>query len=84
MIGAGASGLAAAAELARAGEDVVVLERAEIGAVWAGRYDRLHLHTVRWLSGLPGYAIPRRFGKESRPFLTEPWPFLCAMACSPR
>ena len=63
VIGAGASGLAAAAERARAGEGVVVLERAEIGAVWAGRYDRLHLHTVRWLSGLPGYAIPRRFGK---------------------
>jgi putative flavoprotein involved in K+ transport len=63
VIGAGASGLAAAAELGRAGEDVVVLERAAIGAVWAGRYDRLHLHTVRWLSGLPGYAIPRRFGK---------------------
>ena len=40
-----------------------MLERAEVGAVWASRYDRLHLHTVRWLSGLPGYAIPRRFGK---------------------
>ena len=63
VIGAGASGLAAAAVLARAGEEVVVLDRAEIGAVWANRYDRLHLHTVRWLSGLPGYAIPRRFGK---------------------
>jgi putative flavoprotein involved in K+ transport len=63
VIGAGASGLAAAAELTRAGQEVVVLERAEVGAVWASRYDRLHLHTVRWLSGLPGYAIPKRFGK---------------------
>ena len=40
-----------------------MLERDEVGSVWASRYDRLHLHTVRWLSGLPGYAIPRRFGK---------------------
>ena len=63
VIGAGASGLAAAAVLGRAGEEVVVLERAEVGAVWANRYDRLHLHTVRWLSGLPGYAIPRQFGR---------------------
>jgi putative flavoprotein involved in K+ transport len=31
--------------------------------VWAGRYDRLHLHTARALSGLPGYPIPRSFGK---------------------
>ena len=63
VIGAGASGLAAAAELKRAGEEVVVLERGEVGAVWSSRYDRLHLHTVRWLSGLPGYGIPKRFGK---------------------
>ena len=63
VIGAGASGLATAAMLKRAGERVVVLERGEVGAVWATRYDRLHLHTVRWLSCLPGYRIPRAFGK---------------------
>jgi len=45
------------------GEQVVVLERGEVGASWATRYDRLHLHTVRWLSSLPGYRIPRSFGK---------------------
>ena len=49
--------------LERAGEHTVVLERAEVGAAWAARYDRLQLHTVRWLSGLPGYPIPRAFGK---------------------
>src|SRR5512142_691065 len=49
--------------LEQAGARVVVLERGEVGAVWAQRYDRLHLHTVRWLSGLPGYRIPRSFGK---------------------
>jgi putative flavoprotein involved in K+ transport len=63
VIGAGPSGLASAAMLKRAGEQVVVLERGEVGEVWATRYDRLHLHTVRWLSGLPGYRIPRAFGK---------------------
>jgi putative flavoprotein involved in K+ transport len=49
--------------LKRAGERVVVLERREVGEVWETRYDRLHLHTVRWLSGLPGHRIPRAFGK---------------------
>ena len=63
VIGAGPAGLAAAAMLRRSGEQVVVLERGEIAAAWGTRYDRLHLHTVRWLSGLPSYPIPRRFGK---------------------
>jgi putative flavoprotein involved in K+ transport len=63
VIGAGPAGLAAAAMLERAGVRAVVLERGEVGEVWATRYDRLHLHTVRWLSGLPGYRIPRAFGK---------------------
>ena len=41
----------------------VVLEAGpEPGAAWRARYDRLHLHTPRLLSGLPGYRIPRRYG----------------------
>ena len=63
VVGGGAAGLACAAMLRRTGEEVVVLERDEIGAAWEARYDCLHLHTVRWLSGLPGYAIPRSSGK---------------------
>src|SRR6185312_4264381 len=63
VVGAGAAGLACAATLRRAGAEVVVLERDEIGAAWRARYDCLHLHTVRWLSGLPGYGIPRSYGK---------------------
>jgi putative flavoprotein involved in K+ transport len=63
VIGAGLAGLAAAAMLQRAGEQVVVLERAEIGAAWLSRYERLQLHTVRWLSGLPGWRMPRPLGK---------------------
>ena len=63
VVGAGSAGLASAAMLQRAGKQVVVLERAAVGAAWTTRYDRLHLHTVRWLSCLPGCRMPRAFGK---------------------
>lgn len=64
VIGAGPGGLAAGAALGRVGVRAVILERAEaIGASWRAHYERLHLHTVRWLSGLPGLAIPRRDGR---------------------
>jgi putative flavoprotein involved in K+ transport len=49
--------------LRRAGEHVTVFERGDVGAAWTTRYDRLHLHTVRWLSCLPGYRMPRAYGK---------------------
>jgi cation diffusion facilitator CzcD-associated flavoprotein CzcO len=64
VIGAGAAGLATAAELGRRGVSAVVLERGTApGAAWRGRYDSLHLHTVRRLSGLPGAPIPRAEGR---------------------
>jgi len=63
VIGAGPAGLAAAAMLQDAGQQPLVLERLEVGALWASRYDRLHLHTVRWLSGLPGLPFPRSAGR---------------------
>ena len=64
MIGAGPAGLAVAATLRQRGLSCVVLERAtSVGSSWQGRYDLLHLHTIRWLSGLPGGRIPRRFGR---------------------
>jgi putative flavoprotein involved in K+ transport len=64
VIGAGPGGLAAAAELTRVGVEAIVLDKADrVGASWAGHYDRLHLHTSRGLSGLPGYRIPRRYGR---------------------
>ncbi|NUS15982.1 MAG: NAD(P)/FAD-dependent oxidoreductase [Streptomyces sp.] len=64
VIGAGPGGLAAAAALRQRGARPLVLERAEqLGSSWRGHYDRLHLHTTRRLSALPGLAIPRAYGR---------------------
>src|SRR5207248_336992 len=63
VIGAGPAGLAAAGALRHYGVPSVVLERADhVAASWRKHYDRLHLHTIRWLSHLPGYKLPRRYG----------------------
>jgi putative flavoprotein involved in K+ transport len=67
VLGAGAAGLAVAAQLKARGVDCVVLERGPgVGASWRGRYDRLRLHTTRRLSGLPGLAIPPEYGRWVR------------------
>jgi putative flavoprotein involved in K+ transport len=64
IVGAGPAGLAAAATLRTHGIDATILERGQrVGEPWRARYDRLHLHTVRWLSNLPGYRIPREYGR---------------------
>ena len=53
---------ACAATMRGAGLSVTVLEKAgHVGAVWRRHYDRLHLHTDRNHSGLPGMAMPRTF-----------------------
>lgn len=64
VIGAGPGGLAVAASLRARGVESLVLDRASsVGASWRGHYDRLHLHTPRRWSGLPGLPIPRRYGR---------------------
>ena len=64
VVGAGSAGLATAALLQQQGLRPLVLEAGpEPGAAWRERYDRLHLHTPRLLSGLPGLRIPRRYGR---------------------
>lgn len=65
VVGAGPAGLAAAAALGERGASPLVLERgASVGSAWrTQRYDRLRLHTVRALSGLPGFPIPRAYGR---------------------
>nr|WP_323100486.1 NAD(P)/FAD-dependent oxidoreductase [Intrasporangium sp. YIM S08009] len=64
VIGGGPAGLATAAALRQRGLNGVVLERSDgVGTSWRGHYDRLHLHTPRELSGLPGLPIPREMGR---------------------
>jgi cation diffusion facilitator CzcD-associated flavoprotein CzcO len=63
VVGAGPAGLAVAAGLRGRGAPCTVLEQGDgVGAAWRARYDSLHLHTARWLSGLPDGRIPRSSG----------------------
>jgi NADPH-dependent 2,4-dienoyl-CoA reductase/sulfur reductase-like enzyme len=62
VIGAGPAGLAAAACLRQAGIAAEIFEKtASVGASWRRHYDRLHLHTDRGHSGLPGLPMPRAY-----------------------
>lgn len=64
VIGAGPGGLASAAMLRGRGIDTLVLDREQqVGSAWRRHYQRLHLHTARETSHLPGYRIPRRYGR---------------------
>jgi putative flavoprotein involved in K+ transport len=64
IVGAGPAGLSAAAMLRERGINATILEQGQrLAEPWRARYDRLHLHTIRWLSNLPGYRIPREFGR---------------------
>ncbi|KUM72431.1 flavin-containing monooxygenase [Streptomyces curacoi] len=64
VIGGGPGGLSVAYALRARGLRAVVLEKSDrVGASWRRHYDRLHLHTTRRLSGLPGLPMPRRFGR---------------------
>jgi thioredoxin reductase len=62
IVGGGPAGLATAACLARRGIAAHVLEQGpSVGHSWTQYYDRLHLHTGRHLSRLPGLPIERRY-----------------------
>jgi len=64
VIGGGPGGLSTAHALRAQGVRAVVLEKSgQIGASWRRHYDRLHLHTTRRLSALPGLPMPRMFGR---------------------
>ncbi|MDX3531640.1 NAD(P)/FAD-dependent oxidoreductase [Streptomyces sp. ID05-39B] len=64
VIGGGPGGLATAYALRTQGIRAVVVEKSDrVGASWRRHYDRLHLHTTRRRSALPGLPMPRRFGR---------------------
>ena len=72
VIGAGPSGLAAAACLKKAGFTPEILDAGKkIGDSWRRHYDRLHLHTARGRSGLPGLPMPRGPRYPSRDEVVE-------------
>ena len=64
IIGAGPAGLATAAAFKARGLSAAILEKsAAVGSVWRRHYDRLHLHTDRGHSSLPGLAMPAAYGR---------------------
>jgi putative flavoprotein involved in K+ transport len=70
VVGAGASGLAAAAMLRERGIESLVVERSDrVGVSWRSRYDDLRLNTLGWMSRLPGLRPgwgPRGFPARDR------------------
>lgn len=56
VIGGGQAGLAVSRELAAAGVDHVVLERARVAEAWRRRWDSFTLVTPNWTLDLPGRA----------------------------
>ena len=62
IIGASAAGLATAAALRERGVRFEILEGSEVvGASWRRQYDRLHLHTPKSASALPGLDMPAQW-----------------------
>lgn len=60
IVGASAAGLATAACLKQAGQSFEIVEATDhVGNAWRHHYDRLHLHTPKSSSALPGLGMPR-------------------------
>jgi len=59
IIGASAAGLASAVCLKQHEIPFILLEQYDhVASEWSNRYDRLHLHTPKNLSGMPYFKIP--------------------------
>ncbi len=62
VVGASAAGLATAACLRSTGQQFEILEATSlVGNTWRHHYDRLHLHTPKSSSSLPGLHMPARW-----------------------
>ena len=62
VIGAGPAGLAVAACLLQRGVRPLVIDKADgVASSWRGHYERLHLHTVKTHSALPGVPFPAAY-----------------------
>ena len=62
IVGASAAGLAVAACLKQRDRPFILIEQSDqVAAAWRRHYDRLHLHTSRDLSSLPGLPMPRDY-----------------------
>ena len=62
IVGASAAGLATARCLKEAGQSFEIAEAADVvGNAWRHHYDRLHLHTPKSSSALPGLKMPREW-----------------------
>jgi cation diffusion facilitator CzcD-associated flavoprotein CzcO len=62
VIGAGPAGLAVAASLVQRGRKALVIDQADqLGSSWRSHYERVHLHTVKSKSALPGMAFPDHY-----------------------
>jgi cation diffusion facilitator CzcD-associated flavoprotein CzcO len=60
IVGASAAGLATAAELRMRGRKFEIVEGEDhVAASWRRHYDRLHLHTPKGFSALPGLPMPK-------------------------
>ena len=61
IIGAGPAGLATAHYVRQRGLAYAILEKNQIGTAWRNHYDGLHLHTLKEVSGLPGWPMPAHY-----------------------
>jgi cation diffusion facilitator CzcD-associated flavoprotein CzcO len=59
IVGAGPAGLALGAAMKKRGLSFEILEKGPaVGMSWRNHYERLHLHTLKKHSGLPGLKMP--------------------------